>query len=349
MKKRFACLLMVFGLTFALAPSAAAYSDVPDDCWSYGDISAATEAGVFQGVSTDAFDRYGEITRAQFAAAMARLFRWEIVTPEMPSFSDCESFRWYYSYVETVRANGALPAYSSSFRPTDAITREEMAAMLVRALGYSTLAGQLSNAQLPFSDITSNPGYIAVAYDLGIITGYEDGTFRPKAAASREQAAVMLMRVYNKLYGSSTDVSANAADYIPIRVSTPAASAETVIPTTPLEPLASLYNVLHHYRAAGTDTSKLAVVFTAGGVSTTTRGSRIVSTETVSAAAVQELLAKRGTNVYYSDQHQSAYLTANISGDALTVWYQNEQSLAAKLQLCRLFGINHYILQDIES
>lgn len=42
--------------------------------------------------------------------------------------------------------------------------------MLVRALGYGTLAQSLSGLELPFDDITDNRGYIAIAYDIGMIT-----------------------------------------------------------------------------------------------------------------------------------------------------------------------------------
>ena len=45
--------------------------------------------------------------------------------------------RWFYAAVETACANGALSGAGHAFRPTDNITREEMAAMLGRGLGYT--------------------------------------------------------------------------------------------------------------------------------------------------------------------------------------------------------------------
>ena len=105
-----------------------------------------------------------------------------------------------------------------------------------------------------------------------------------------------------------------------------------------------MYKVLHAYKAAGTDMTKLSLILTAGGIATTTQGSKIASSETISRAEVEELLSTANTATYYSEQYQSAYLTRSN----LTVWYQNEKSLSAKLQLARLFGINHYILQDVE-
>ena len=51
-----------------------------------------------------------------------------------------------------------------------------------------------------FSDYEDNN--VAVAAALGIVTGYEDGTFRPYAFITREEAATMLDRLYKSLGGT---------------------------------------------------------------------------------------------------------------------------------------------------
>ena len=80
--------------------------------------------------------------------------------------------------------------------------------MLVRALGYNELAGQLTDLFLPFDDVTENQGYIAIAYDIGMITGVEGAggqlKFLPYDSATREEAAAMLVRVYER-YTSRVD------------------------------------------------------------------------------------------------------------------------------------------------
>lgn len=347
MKKRLFSGLLSLLLLFSLAPAAwADYADVPANHWASSDINAATGAGLFQGVTATHFGLGSTITRAQFVTALVRLFGWSTVRPDTPSYSDCASSRWYYAAVETAHANDALPAYATTFRPDDPITREEMASMLVRGLGYSTLAGQMANIALPFHDVTSNRGYIAIAYDFGIVGGYDDGTFRPRAVATREEAAVMLMRVYRRLHAASTAVSADSG-FIPVTIAVPRPSAASSIPTTPLESMESLYSILRRYKEAGTDMSKVALVLTAGGVATVTEGSRILSSETISAAAVNTSLASSGVRTYYSDQHECAYMILSGEETTTTIWYQSARSQAAKLQLCRLFGVDHYILQDV--
>ena len=93
--------------------------------------------------------------------------------------------------------------------------------------------------------------------------------------------------------------------------------------------------------------SQVAVVLSAGGIATTVQGSRIVSSRSISQSAVEDYLEDRDAHIYYSEAYQCAYLTVTEAGGrTVTVWYQNEESMAAKLLLCRLFGVNAYVLEE---
>lgn len=90
------------------------------------------------------------------------------------------------------------------FRPNDAITRGEMAEILVRALGLKgTAATAEKESSLPFQDVTSGKGYVAVAYAIGLTNGTSATTFSPSATATRAQAAARLVRIYEKINQSS--------------------------------------------------------------------------------------------------------------------------------------------------
>ena len=54
---------------------------------------------------------------------------------------------------------------------------------------------------MPFRDVTTNAGYITMAYDMGLVSGTTADTFSPDRTATREQVAVILMRLYDKLHG----------------------------------------------------------------------------------------------------------------------------------------------------
>lgn len=181
----------------------AAYSDVPSDHWAYEAITRAQAAGIMQGRSESEFGLGESVTRAEFAAMLDRLMGWELTTPAQASYSDVAPSAWYYDEVETTKAHGAIPD-SDSFQPDTAISREDMAVWLVNALGYQTLAEQNSDLSMPFTDVTTNRGAIAMAYDFGIIQGKSDVSFDPQGTAKREEAAAMMMRLYDRAH-SQTD------------------------------------------------------------------------------------------------------------------------------------------------
>lgn len=201
MKRLTATLLCLALLASLLTASAAEeYIDVLETHWAYSDIVKARQYGLMEGYEDDRFGIGDSLTRSSFVTILCRMFSWETVTPETPSYIDCTPDRWDYSYVETAKANGALDN-AVSFRPEDPISREEMAIMLVRALGYDQLAQAGYEFDLPFSDVTENKGYIALARQIGFVRGVEKNgvfLFQPNTAATREEAATMLVRVYER-------------------------------------------------------------------------------------------------------------------------------------------------------
>lgn len=200
MKKRFISSLLAVLLLLGCLPAAAAgYSDVPSAHWAAESIQKATDLGIIQGIGGGKFGLGRTVTRAEFATMLVRLFGWTPVSPAKPSFTDnSDPAAWYYTAVETAAAHGAVPADSKTFRPRDRITREEMAVMLVRSLGYAQLASGVSDTGLPFQDVTGSGGYIAIAYQFGIINGASKTTFLPAGIATREQAAAMMIRLAEK-------------------------------------------------------------------------------------------------------------------------------------------------------
>jgi len=200
--KRFLALLIILSLTIlpVHASACAPFADVPEDHWAYADILQAREYGLFNGKSSTEFGLGGSLSRADFAVLLCRMFSWETVTPETPSFADCTAASWQYPYVETALLHGALTE-TGLFRPQDPVTREEMAIMLVRALGYAQLAESGYEFDLPFPDVTENKGYAALAWQFGLVQGsLENGQllFKPDSKAKREEVAVMLLRVYKR-------------------------------------------------------------------------------------------------------------------------------------------------------
>lgn len=81
---------------------------------------------------------------------------------------------------------------NGGFAPNDTVTRAEFAAMLVRGLGLAD-----ATTVETFTDVDGTDwfaGAVGSARQAGLISGYEDGSFRPEASITREQMAVMIAR-----------------------------------------------------------------------------------------------------------------------------------------------------------
>lgn len=192
------CALLAGGLTVPAA--AAGFSDVPVNHWAAESIQRCVKLGFFQGQSASRFGLGQKMTRSAFTVVLCRFFGWETAAPTRATYQDVPADAWYAGAVEAAYSHGALTDQREHFRPNDPITREELAVMLVRAMGYGTIAGLAQDLPISFRDVTTNIGYITMAYDLGLVSGTTADTFSPDRAATREQVAVILMRLYDKLH-----------------------------------------------------------------------------------------------------------------------------------------------------
>ena len=186
------------------------FDDVPESSYAYEDVLALREMGITNGIGDNLYGAQYTLTRADFVVLLSRLLGWETDENAAPAFDDLPDARYAYATAHIAAAveNGAVEA-GGRFRPGADITREEMACMLVSALGLSGIASDsaVTSSLSPFVDVSasSHPetyGQIIMAYDFGIINGVPDGDelwFQPGAPATREQTAAMLMRLYRKL------------------------------------------------------------------------------------------------------------------------------------------------------
>jgi prenyltransferase beta subunit len=100
---------------------------------------------------------------------------------------------WAKEPVELLAGAGVVEGFEGCFEPHRPITRAELTKVLVKGLGIQEAAG----AAMSFKDITGQDafsGYIAAAVEAGLVRGYEDHTFRPERAVTREEAVTILAR-----------------------------------------------------------------------------------------------------------------------------------------------------------
>jgi hypothetical protein len=100
-------------------------------------------------------------------------------------------------YINALSARGITTGCGNNdFCPDDSVTREEMAAFIVRALEGEPPATYCS-AGSPFSDVASDSTwckYVKRLYELGITTGCGSGNFCPDTTVTRDQMAAFLIR-----------------------------------------------------------------------------------------------------------------------------------------------------------
>ncbi|GIP38829.1 hypothetical protein J31TS4_21090 [Paenibacillus sp. J31TS4] len=113
----------------------------------------------------------------------------------MASFKDVAASSPYFSYVEQAVDANLIDKSENTFRPEDHMTRDDLAVLLVRALGYNKLAEHDSLFNLKAADAAAikNKGQAAILLELGIMTT-SDGRFQPAQEVSRAQAATTFYR-----------------------------------------------------------------------------------------------------------------------------------------------------------
>lgn len=133
-----------------------------------------------------------------------------IVMEYNKTFSDVTG-GWAKNYIEILAAKHIASGVDAErFNPKGEVTRGEFAAFLGRAMGLD-VAGLSSG----MSDVAENSyyaGYVAALSELGIVSGYEDGTFRPSQTMTREQMATLLMKAYAQVTGQPANEAAGAEE-----------------------------------------------------------------------------------------------------------------------------------------
>lgn len=204
LRQALSCLLLCALLACAISAPASAVSDVPGDFWAKGDIERCVALKYFYPESDGSFGVGKEMTRAEFLVVVCRLFGWKPAAPARPIYQDVDEKAWYAGAVEAAYHHGAITSQDGNFRPDALITRSEAASMLVRALGYGSIAGLIQDTPLPFQDVHANNGYVIMAYGMGLMDGASVTSFSPDGHVTREQAAVIVMRLHDKLHDATT-------------------------------------------------------------------------------------------------------------------------------------------------
>lgn len=159
-----------------------------------------------KGYPNGSFKPNATITRAETAAIFYRLLTdttRKTYTTTYNSFKDVPAKAWYNTAVSTMAKLGIVTGDANGyFRPSDPITRAEIAAMIARCDG-SYYGSSYTN----FSDVKGHwaASYIARAYELGWINGYGT-TYAPDKYITRAETVAILNRVLNRAPQNTSDL-----------------------------------------------------------------------------------------------------------------------------------------------
>lgn len=211
MKKILAVMLSVAALVSASSVAmAASYTDVPENAWYTGYVNKISELKGFAGYEDNTFRPDNQITQEEFVKTVVALTVGEQPeatgenTEPKRSWKNCWD-SWAQPYLNKAMEMGLITEEDTDFRYNGLpCTRGNMAKIATRAFEYlkeediadtSTYATKLKD----YSDIPDKfKKYVLQAYGKGIISGYEDGTFRSDGILTRAEASSVLVRLIDK-------------------------------------------------------------------------------------------------------------------------------------------------------
>ncbi len=309
-------LLCCFGLFIGLTARARAAS------WMDPYLDQVVDWGIMAGDKDGNLHPDRQITRAEFVTLINRAFGHKEVgaTP----FRDVPESAWYAEDVAIAYRAGYFAGTSATTASPEApVTREQAVVMLGRNMRMQEGAGSI----LDYTDNTSmapwSRGIIQEATDMGIVTGYDDGSFRPLTPITRGQAATIITRALGTLVNKPGEQTAGSV-YGNLTVNTPGITLKDTVVTGNLYLAGGvgLENVvLENVRVMG------KIIVCGAGVSQKGESSIILRNVTAQGLEIDSMTshfmsvrAEGLTNIKETTVHTSAYLE-DITDDGLGLQY----------------------------
>ena len=170
--------------------------------WFNKAVNYVADNNYFQGVSENEFDPDGKMTRAMLVTVIGRIAKAD-VSQAKSDFADVADGSWYAGYVAWAAENGVVTGVGEGkFAPNDNVTREQIAAILMRYAATKGIETSVDSTEKydSMKDTANVSGYAVDALKWatanGIINGAE-GNINPKGNATRAEVAQMIMNFCN--------------------------------------------------------------------------------------------------------------------------------------------------------
>lgn len=170
------------------------FKDMESFEWAENAVNKLFSEGIVSGDGSGYFRPKDNITREEFVKMLVLTFDISSVNQEDMTFNDVVSDEWYYPYLQTAFQSGIVEGISEdTFGVGRPVSRQDAAALISRAM---KLTGEENADAEMFTDEAEISDYalkaVKILRQMGIISGYEDGSFRPLGTITRAEAAKML-------------------------------------------------------------------------------------------------------------------------------------------------------------
>ncbi|WP_058301434.1 S-layer homology domain-containing protein [Gorillibacterium timonense] len=172
--------------------------------WAKVDIQSLANKLVVEGYN-NRFLPQSDITRAEFTAIVVRALGLTTTGAKSAGFKDVASTMWYADVINTAAQAGLVEGNGDgTFKPNAKISREEVAALVLRALAYTGKDVTVSTADKaaalkPYTDAAKVSAWakdeVATAVKLGLIKGYTPTTIKGQLNATRAEAVTLIKRL----------------------------------------------------------------------------------------------------------------------------------------------------------
>lgn len=168
------------------------FNDVKENAWYSEAIYKWSQNGIVSGYEDYSFRPQNQVTRAELAAVIDRIFKLEDST-YAKSYEDVNEGKWYASAIEHVSSAGLMKDTGERFKPDQPVTREELAYAFSRAYSLTKAEAKTFKDQGDISDwaIESVQALVGNGYMLGM----PDGSFAPQAYLTRAQMMMVIDRL----------------------------------------------------------------------------------------------------------------------------------------------------------
>ncbi len=172
------------------------FTDTAKGAWYQGAVEYVYRNGIMTGTSATTFEPNTTLSRAMVAQILYNLEGQPTVTGES-TFTDSNT-HWAAKAIAWAQKTGVVSGYgNNTFRPNQAVTREELAQMLYNYAEYKQYDLTASGDLIAFPDGNNVQGWAKTAMSWAngnqLINGFEDDTLRPGGDSTRAQAASILM------------------------------------------------------------------------------------------------------------------------------------------------------------